>query len=72
MQGLSGLRAVDKRHMTMYIPFLYMIIIFNEPHVCTLDNTLRLAIQLAKVFDSIRREQYSEVDIMELNKLCLR
>ena len=65
-QGLGGLRAVDKRHLTLYIPIIFISILVRNPQVRIYDTVVRLAIQLLKVTDIIRANQFTEIDIQHL------
>ena len=66
VQSLSGLRAMDKRHLTLSIPFLFCILLFDSTHVETYDTITRLTIQLTFVFDIVRRNSFEKSTIKQM------
>lgn len=71
-QGLPGLRAMDKRHMTLYIPLIFIMQLFMAPKVETLDNTILLGIELARFTDIIRKHSFSDADLNEMTSTYCR
>lgn len=67
-QGMSGLRAIDKRRLTMYIPLLFILILFNNPAECTLDNTILLSLELLKMVMRMRSDKFSKTDIRRMTQ----
>ena len=56
---MAGLRGMDKRHITMYLPLICFSLIFNDPKVRIFDEITRLAMQLATVIEIIRSPVFS-------------
>lgn len=57
---------MDKRHMTLYIPLLFIMQLFVAPDVETLDNTILLSIELVKFTNIIRKDSFNEDEINDM------